>query len=437
MDKVADLISRSLSAYSSGDYDTARQLCLQVLAIHPDNISALLNLGNICYLCEDYLGAAEKYRRVLQISPNDMTALVNLADASVQNADWDKAVSLSKQILSEDPCSKDAYRILGSAYAAQQKYADSVAAFQEALKLDTADDWLCNSLSQSCQQMGDYPAALDYAWQAVELSGGLEAHHINFAYALYEIALEKGTGFVSFWQRRWERKYGRDAIVSYTSQALTSGGRCRRAPSFYVRQIFDVFAESFEDSLRELDYAVPMQIAAAAAAVLPSDSLSRTNILDLGCGTGWCAEKLRSLYPSAEFIGVDLSPAMLAEAAKKNIYSQLVEDDIEHWLSSRKNAFDLIVAADVFTYFGDLKKIIKFCATALHSNGVLIFSATCARADSEDYLLHLSGRFHHGRFYLRRLLKKYGFRIKKMPLVTLRREAGEDVSGWIVTAVKA
>lgn len=46
------------------------------------------------------------------------------------------------------------------------------------------------------------------------------------------------------------------------------------------------------------------------------------DILDAGCGTGLCADVLRPYAKS--LVGVDLSPQMLALAAKQQIYDQLV-----------------------------------------------------------------------------------------------------------------
>ena len=61
-------------------------------------------------------------------------------------------------------------------------------------------------------------------------------------------------------------------------------------------------------------------------------------------------------------VGVDLSPAMLAQARAKGLYDRLVEAEVLRFLADEaalKARYHLILAGDVFVYLDDLR---LFCA---------------------------------------------------------------------------
>lgn len=84
----------------------------------------------------------------------------------------------------------------------------------------------------------------------------------------------------------------------------------------------------------------------------------KLDILDLGCGTGlagaWLKDYARTL------VGVDISDKMVSIAKKKGLYEELHVNSIQNFLNKldgNKN-FDLVVAADVLSYIGDLSDVI-------------------------------------------------------------------------------
>ena len=97
---------------------------------------------------------------------------------------------------------------------------------------------------------------------------------------------------------------------------------------------------------------------------------SSLDVLDLGCGTGqagaWVKDYARSM------VGVDLSSAMLSEARRKGLYQELYEMSITEYVDSvvskgdngcSSSTFDVIVAAEVFSYIGDLADTIRKVST--------------------------------------------------------------------------
>jgi predicted TPR repeat methyltransferase len=148
--------------------------------------------------------------------------------------------------------------------------------------------------------------------------------------------------------------------------------------------------------------------------------------LDLGCGTGQCAPYLRPF--SRSLTGVDLSEKMLDKARERGLYDHLECRDISEFLTQRGDQFDLIVAADVFVYFGDLGPIFSQVQNALRPNGYFCFSTELS--ESADFTLTSSNRFAHSLPYLRRLANSAGFELTKAEPAPLRTENGVQVMGY-------
>ena len=62
------------------------------------------------------------------------------------------------------------------------------------------------------------------------------------------------------------------------------------------------------------------------------------SIMDLGCGTGLFGIEIRQFCEHLE--GVDLSEKMLDKAKEKNIYNNLIKQDILDYLSNEDLNFD-------------------------------------------------------------------------------------------------
>lgn len=61
------------------------------------------------------------------------------------------------------------------------------------------------------------------------------------------------------------------------------------------------------------------------------DIPSRGPVVDLGCGAGAVGPVLSQRFPDHRLVGVDISPAMLAEAGKTGAYDWITQADIATW----------------------------------------------------------------------------------------------------------
>ena len=98
-------------------------------------------------------------------------------------------------------------------------------------------------------------------------------------------------------------------------------------------------------------------------------SLPDGPVFDLGCGNGAVGEALADRFPDREIVGVDSSPAMLAEAEKGGSYSRMVEADITAWQPNVKPA--LIFSNAALHWLGGHEALMPRLASMLAPGGVL------------------------------------------------------------------
>ncbi len=206
------------------------------------------------------------------------------------------------------------------------------------------------------------------------------------------------------------------------------GWQRRRAPRKYVQALFDGYADHFDDHLlRKLAYAAPNLVSAALNEHLARHPQPLGQALDLGCGTGICGVLLKNRVQW--MIGVDLSRAMLREAAKRLAYDGLYETDMLAFLRRQRSDFDLIIAADVLVYTGDLEDLMQAVAAALRPGGAFIF--TTERLNETGYRLMTTGRFAHHPEYIAVTSRARGLQVEYQTEATLRMQSDHPVTGHV------
>jgi predicted TPR repeat methyltransferase len=156
-------------------------------------------------------------------------------------------------------------------------------------------------------------------------------------------------------------------------------------------------------------------------------------VLDAGCGTGLCGPILRPY--AHRLTGVDLSPGMLARAARLGVYDELVEKELVAWLAERWLVYDLIAAADSLSYFGPLEPVLAALARSLKPGGRLIFTVEhLTSGEDAGHRLEPTGRYSHSEPYVRRALEASGLSPRVVLRGVLRHEGGQPVAGLVVLA---
>jgi predicted TPR repeat methyltransferase len=339
--------------------------------------------------------------------------------------------------LDQEPNSFVAWQLLGLLKQEQRDYAAAIDCLTACIKSGGVDPALLANLGKLCYQLGRIPEAYD----AYTRAAGLDAANLHYRRMARKSGFLRAvlqgesvdaaiTGFkksflpeesgadqelvdlfksafpllCGFGHIDAATRVGRkqlelwpgDPSVTYLLKAVTGDSGLDRSAPEYVVGHFDAFAEGFDAQLvGALGYDIPEKICSAVHELGPAGRLYDT--LDAGCGTGLCGPLLRSR--SRKLTGVDLSPRMLEQAQKRGIYDALTCEELTSFLRRSPSHFDLIVAADVFIYFGDLDPIFSGAAIALRPGGILACSTELWTGDR--YRLQPSGRFAQAPAYVR------------------------------------
>jgi predicted TPR repeat methyltransferase len=429
---VADFLRQAREAHRRGELSTAELAYRHVLQIDSDNADALdllgmlaaqtghlpqalalldraverapcvadfhINRGNILRLKGQFEEAAAAYRAAIAIDGHAVGAYMNLGAALARLGQLDPAAEAAQRAVALAPDNADVHYVLANIRSDQRQWAEATAAYRRVLALDSAY---------------------------------LDAYE-GLVYLLCRAGNTEEAGQLV---RSWRRLDPADPRSGHMLAALTGEDVPARASSGYVRTVFDRFAESFDEKLHSLDYRAPQLVTAAVEAALGAGR-SDLDVLDAGCGTGLCGPLLRPY--ARRLMGVDLSPAMLQRAELRGCYDALATADLPAYLEEARQQFDLIAAADVLCYFGDLSPVLTAAGTALRPGGHFAFTVEHLREDEAAGLrLNRHGRYSHSTAHVADVASAAGFSLVRSDNATLRTEAGEPVAGLVVLLRRA
>ena len=228
--------------------------------------------------------------------------------------------------------------------------------------------------------------------------------------------------------RQYLRLRPGDPEALHMISALGGRPKPKRASNGYVRDHFDAFAEHFDESLvDDLKYQVPKLLYKTAKKFIVNGN-AYSSMLDLGVGTGLVGLTFK---PSVKNIwGVDLSTEMARKARKRGVYKAVAVAEITKYLKKNKRKYDIVTAADVLIYFGDVSSIFKGVGNILNDEGIFVLSAESKK--NGTYKLTKSGRYSHSLAYLEQEGINAGLKVLSHRVKRLRFELGKPVMGHIM-----
>jgi predicted TPR repeat methyltransferase len=324
-----------------------------------------------------------------------------------------------------------AYHNLGAVLRQGGKLEQAIASYDWALALDPDHADTHYNRGNVLRQMGRFEEARVAYHRALALSDDHVGAYTCLGHVLYRLDRVDEARQIF---RRWLERDPDHPVPGHMLAACSEGPAPERASDGYVETIFDNLAGAYDESLGSLDYRGPALVGSMLAGSL-GDPLGELDVLDAGCGTGLCAALLRDY--ASRLTGVDLSPGMLERARERGVYDELVRSELTEFLGEQGEAYDLVVSADTFVYFGELVPVLNAVAGALRPGGWLVFTLERAEDDPErGFVLQPHGRYSHGRGYVERVLADAGLEVEIMTDDVLRSEAGRPVRGWLVLARK-
>lgn len=344
----------------------------------------------------------------------------------------DQAKSLFDQMLEIDPTHLEALDWRGEIAIQDDEFEIAAECLQKAKDLDEAGFEEYGKLGLAYYELEESRKAVENLKTAINRNGEDLVAHSNLGRALYSFFRSGEQKEAAAIAREWVGRFPDNPDALHMGSAVGGLEPPEQAVEAYVADVFDIFAKNFDDRLAQIDYCAP-QLLAGMVKSHRTDDKRPLDILDAGCGTGLCGPLLKPL--AARLEGVDLSAGMLEKAAERLLYDELVEAELVSFLNERPGQYELVVAADVLIYFGDLEKVFAATLNVLRSGGRFSFSLEKDPC-TENYELQPSGRYSHGQEYVLDTIQAAGFRIISYDQAVLRSEYGQEVNGLIVLAEK-
>jgi predicted TPR repeat methyltransferase len=460
---------------AGGDSVGAERAFRAAIALEPNSPFAWLNLGNVMRDRRDWEEARRSYRRALELSPTEVahSAMHALAIAERECGAVDRAIELLRAALARQPQSVELlndlgttlvrsgameggietlraairlrgdypkpYRNLSAALLRTGRFAEAVEVLAGLMRLEPPTGRTHHDLGLALQRIGRADEAIEHLREAVRLEPEYAPAHCNLGLALEEKGDVQGAVAAL---REAARLRPASRVIQYHLGALGGAAAPNSCPADYLEDFFDDYAERFDEHLvKRLGYRGPELL---HEIVMEEGARRFDSILDLGCGTGLTGVPFADV--AGRIVGVDLSPRMLERAAARmrpngqRLYDELIHADVSEALRGGvREAYDLVLAADVFIYVGRLDELFPAVFSSLRAGGLFAFTIELLDegAGAEVRLL-ATRRYAQSAGYIERLTREAGFVELRRRRVELRQgEHGRGVEGLVVLLSKS
>lgn len=386
---------QGLESFKASRFDDAEKEFLASLTHVPGRISSLVNLAATRLLLGKPVEALASADDVLAIEPDNLDAWLHRSTALGDLARHAEAASGFERLLEGGSSQSEIWSRYGHVLSALHRHDDALRACERALALDPEqpDTWsLYGEILRECLRLDEAATAFEKAIL-----------------------------------------YGADAELNgYYLAAVRGADMPKRAPDSYVQGLFDGYAADFDQHLvGQLGYRAHEVLTAHLSRLERGPFESA---IDLGCGTGLCGPLVRAQV--VHLTGVDLSAPMLDKAQALGVYDELVQADVTQHLCATTRRHDLVLAADVFIYVGELTPVFSALTRLALPGAVFCFTAEAPEDAAQDVQLLPSLRYAHSESYLRRLAAAHGFEVINVLRQPVREDQRKPVDGLYVYLVR-
>jgi predicted TPR repeat methyltransferase len=149
-----------------------------------------------------------------------------------------------------------------------------------------------------------------------------------------------------------------------------------------LMKVYGKWAKQYDnDLLNEMGYKAP----AATTAIFQKNNQDKSNaILDVGCGTGIIGAILSG--NGYDYIdGLDYSGEMLEQAAKKGIYKNLIQGDLNDTLEINDDSYSAIISVGTFTLGHVRPHALKELVRITKPAGIICFTVRSEAWEQHNY----------------------------------------------------
>jgi len=387
--EIESSFAEAFALHSRSEFAAAEKIYTRLLELVADSGLLHYNIGLLYFQTENYNKALTHYSTARHLAPSDPDSLFNLALCQKKLGLLDDAVANFNEFNAAYPADQDGLYNLGNCYRELKEYAPAIEAYKQALENEPAYLPAIKNLAYVYHLQGDSNNALRY-------------------------------------YRRVQQLEPDNAQATHMIAAIT-GKSVATTPEEYIKDIFNNYSETFDaDLLGDLEYTVPEKLRSVIDTLDYPHRFFPKGI-DLGCGTGLAGSRFKDLCE--HLTGIDLSEKMIEVAKEKNIYNCVEVGEITKYLTDSTDKYDLVVAADVLTYMGDVSSLFSLLSHATTSEALFCFSTE--NCEGSGFTLCSTGRFAHSPHYILTTAKKYGWLSIAAITTELRKEQGESVIGTL------
>jgi len=433
--------------------------------MNPGHASALCNLGAAYQDTSQPELAMEAYQKAIQLRPDYAIAHNNLGNALKNLGHYRQAYDSYTTAIHYRHDYPEAYYHASLVLQLTGQFEEALRYAEQALRLRPDYPEACCAKGVALHSLGQFDSAIDSYSQALALKANFAQAYFNRAISYnrvsqfqnavcdFELAIRYQPNYPNayFYLGNSQKQLNNPVLaiaaynrakelgadpdqVEFALATLDEAAIPSAAPPGYIKDLFDQYADHFDVHLTQvLQYKIPQLIAQMVAPHLTGQQL---DCIDLGCGTGLCADFLRQ--HSATLTGIDLSQNMLDQAASLNLYDDLFCAEITDYLFQSKQQVDLIIAADVLVYLGDLQRLMQGVTMTLRDQGLFCFSVEKLKSDppSSDYILQTSARYAHSEAYIRKLAPQHNLKLIQINQHSGRQENRTESDALIVLLQK-
>jgi predicted TPR repeat methyltransferase len=333
--------------------------------VDPGDTGVLTRLGNLLVREHKYEAAIEVYSRILSYDSSLENVWFNKAHAQISAGDTAGAAESLRKTLELDPTITAARHML------------KALSDDEAVAVSKPDDEYVKDL------FDQYATVYD-------------THVKKLLYSATRVIRQELAKVYRNKYGIFDGRYVSPSALEEPSVDTGAGSALSAAPA---GACLDREGELMDTPVEFKEAATPVGSSCSTYTSFMNGSL---DILDIGCGTGlagaWLKDYARTL------VGVDLSEEMVKVAAKKQLYQELHVQPLNEYLKAADKTFDLVVAADVLSYVGDLTETFQQVAKVLRPGGHFAFTVETAPADlylsERGYRLMRNGCFGYSKKYI-------------------------------------
>jgi predicted TPR repeat methyltransferase len=413
----------------SGQNEKCKDACHHALKINPGNVVTYINLG----VAQQNLGllddAEETLKKALSINAIHPQIHNNLGAIYILKSEYDKAKPYIEKALSLQPDYGDALNNMGEIFKYEHEYDNAIKCYLASINLSSNNIYAHIGLGTLYSNLARYDEAESH------LNKALNINHYSTE-ALF------GLGFIHYLKKSYDTAadlFNKTLKINpshhnaeYLMSAITGKNSPDQSPEEYIKKLFDYYADNFDNHLlNDLGYNVPDKMLKVFTD--HTEHYNRQHLLDLGCGTGICGDKFHDLFD--HLTGVDLSDKMIEKSNEKNFYDELHNCDIGVFLDNYATEYDLVIAADVFVYIGNIAELVKIIYEKQKKNGYFMFSIESSFKHNTFHLRD-TGRYSHNVSYIKTILGNSLYKIIATVPTTIRNEKGKGIQGVIFLCQK-